>query len=196
MQRVVHKPGMKILARREKVAQAVLRGYTQQEIAKSLGTTQQQISRDVEWLEARALERTDRGADKWKAMLNERVAEIFFRAIRAWDKSAQRHDGEGDPRYLAQARAACEEHAKLNGAYEPFQTRLIDEDGKDILSRLIPSLSIDELDMLDRVFTRMEALEQERREVKAIDVESRSVTEPPASGNGKPSANGNGHISK
>jgi len=193
-----------VMARREKVAEATIRGYGEAEIAKSLSVTKATISMDLIWLRQQWLEAALDKAPEWKALLIQGQVKIIKECWAAWERSkknrqtrrtkrpgpdgvmeevTETEEGQvGDPKYFDQIHKAQSELAKLTGAYEPFQTRIVDEQGKDILSRLVDTLSVDELRTYDATLKKLEALEQQRRLAKVIDVESKPV-----------SANGNGH---
>lgn len=178
-----------VMARREKVAEATVRGYGEAEIAKSLSVTKATISMDLIWLRQQWLESAIDKAPEWKAFLIQGQLKIIKECWAAWERSKKRVEDDGNTKFLDQIHKAQAELAKLTGAYEPFQTRIVDEQGKDIISRLIDTLSVDELRTYDETLKKLEAIEHERRQAKAIDVESKPVK---ASGsNGKPSKNRN-----
>jgi DNA-binding CsgD family transcriptional regulator len=213
-----------VLARREKVAQAVLRGYTQAEIAKSLSFKQATINIDILWLRQQWLDKAIDKAPEWKAFLIQSQLAIIKECWSAWERSKKNkqirrikrpgpdgileevtsiEEGQvGDTRYLDQIHKAQVELAKLTGAYEPFQTRLVDEQGKDILSRLVDTLSVDELRTYNATFRKLEDIEAQQKQARIADAsvvvppqapnETSSPIEPKAKSNGKPSSNGNG----
>lgn len=69
----------------------------------------------------------------------------------------------GDPRYLAQVVDASREIMKIVGGYAPQESRLVDEDGADVLGSLIDRLEMDELRTLDGMFRKHEAIRAERK---------------------------------
>ena len=87
----------------------------------------------------------------------------------------------GNPSFLDAAIKCIQEACKIGGGYAPVQARLVDEDGRDILTRLLPSLELDELRVMDAVFRKIEAIEVEKKGIPAPG----GIIEGGAGGNGE-----------
>jgi len=177
------------MARREKVAEASIRGYGEAEIARSLSVTKSCVSLDLIWLRQKWLEKAIDKAPEWKAFLIQGQLKVIRDCWAAWERSKKRED-DGNTKYLDSIHKAQAELAKLTGAYEPFQTRIVDEQGKDILSRLVDSLSVEELRTYDATFKKLEAIEVENRQAKVIDVVSTPAVDDTDKPKSKPGSNG------
>lgn len=190
------------LARLDQVAEMLLRGISKAKIAKALGIGDSSVAYDAKILHELWIQDAVERADEWKARLIKQQEWRIREAAAAWDRSRQpkqsrrvktggkggdeivetEENQAGDPRFLDQIGGACQEIAKLTGAYAPVQHRVVDDSGQDALSRLRKNLSVAEL----RVFTNaFKTLEMQKLEAKAIDAESS-----PVSGNGNGSVDG------
>lgn len=137
-----------IAARRNKVAELTLKGFTQSEIALELGYTQSQISRDLkiisgQWKESmlqdisliksRELAKLDmierRLWDAWERSTDKkhkkRVKKIREReSLQEKERELTAIEGIGDPRYVSEILKCIQQRTKLMGLDEPQKLNL------------------------------------------------------------------------
>jgi hypothetical protein len=163
---------LQMLARRKRVAELAVQGWTQIEIAAELGVSQGTISTDLKAVRKMWAESAVIAMDEMKATEKAKLDYIEREAFGAWDRSkgeretkSIKTDGEseekalkseaqfGDPRYLTVARQVISDRVELFGLASPKKIQI-----KDVTDRPTDALEARYKELLIR------ALESEQTE--------------------------------
>ncbi len=181
-----------VLERRSRVAGLLARGMRLGAICKAIpDTCRKTLEQDVQAAERLWRASIEKDIGEWKGRVVAELEAVKLAAWEEWERSKRDHErrslrrktagkdgGEGgpseestamvegqcgDPRYLEKVISANQEIMKILGGYAPQESRLVDEDGADVLGRLVERLDMEELKILDGTFKKWEAVTAERK---------------------------------